>query len=88
MRRAAGRVFRQPRWPARRTSTPSRCRWAQFARSGSAQVAVQAITSPALCNTLVKMAMASVPRQRTLRRAVLPAGLLVLASGGVALLLA
>jgi uncharacterized membrane protein (DUF4010 family) len=61
---------------------------AQFAKSGSAQVAVQAITVAALCNTLVKMAMASVLGSAPLRRAVLPAGLLVLASGGVALLLA
>jgi len=61
---------------------------AQFARSGSAQVAVQAITVAALCNTVVKMAMASVLGSAPLRRAVLPAGLLVLASGGVALLLA
>jgi uncharacterized membrane protein (DUF4010 family) len=61
---------------------------AGYARSGSAQVAAQAITLAALTNTLVKTAMVSVLGDARLRRAVLPAGVLVLASGGVALALA
>jgi len=61
---------------------------AQFARSGNEQLAAQAITLATLSNTLVKIAMASVLGDPHLRRSVLAAGLLVLASGGVALLLA
>ena len=61
---------------------------AQFARSGNEQLAAQAITLATLSNTLVKIAMASVLGDSHLRRSVLAAGLLVLASGGVALLLA
>jgi uncharacterized membrane protein (DUF4010 family) len=60
---------------------------AEYARSGNAQVAVQAITLAALTNTLIKIAMVSMLGDAHLRRAVLPAGVLVLVSGGVALAL-
>jgi uncharacterized membrane protein (DUF4010 family) len=61
---------------------------AQYARSGSNLVAVQAITIAALTNTVVKAAMASALGAASLRRAVLPAAALVLAAGGLALLVA
>jgi len=61
---------------------------AQYARSGSAQIAVQAITVAALTNTLIKTAMVTVLGDARLRRAVLPASALVLASGGITLALA
>jgi uncharacterized membrane protein (DUF4010 family) len=60
---------------------------AQYARNGSAAVAVQAITIAALTNTLVKTAMVGVLGSPQLRRPVLAAAVLVLAAGGGALLL-
>ncbi|MCM2310116.1 MAG: MgtC/SapB family protein [Steroidobacteraceae bacterium] len=58
---------------------------AQYARSGSTQVAVQAITVAALTNTVVKTVIAGVLGDARLRRPVLVAAGLVLASGGLAL---
>lgn len=58
---------------------------AQYARSGSVQVAVQAITVAALTNTVVKTVMVGVLGDARLRRPVLVAAGLVLASGGLAL---
>jgi uncharacterized membrane protein (DUF4010 family) len=58
---------------------------AQYARSGSMQVAVQAITVAALTNTVVKTVMVGVLGDAGLRRPVLVAAGLVLASGGLAL---
>jgi uncharacterized membrane protein (DUF4010 family) len=60
---------------------------AQYARSGSAQVAAQAITTAALANTVVKAGMVCVLGDARLRRPVLAAATLVLASGSVALAL-
>jgi uncharacterized membrane protein (DUF4010 family) len=60
---------------------------AQYARSGSAIVAVQAITLAALTNTVVKTVMVSVLGSAELRRPILAAAALVLASGAGALLL-
>jgi len=58
---------------------------AQYARTGSAQVAVQAITVAALTNTVVKTAMVSVLADAKLRRPTMAAAALVLASGAVSL---
>lgn len=60
---------------------------AQYARSGSSQVAVQAITLAALTNTLVKTVMVSALGAAGLRRPILASAALVLASGGIALAL-
>jgi len=60
---------------------------AQYARSGSAQIAVEAITLAALTNTVIKTVMVSVLGHQRLRRPVLVAAVLVLASGAGALLL-
>lgn len=61
---------------------------AQYARSGSAEVAVQAITLAALTNTLVKTGMVIVLGGRQLRRQVALAAALILVSGAVVLVLA
>ena len=58
---------------------------AQYARTGSGQVAVQAITLAALTNTLVKTAMVTALADARLRRPVLLAAALVLGSGVLAL---
>jgi len=58
---------------------------AQYARTGSAQVAVQAITVAALTNTVVKTVMVSVLADAQLRRPIMAAAALVLASGAVSL---
>jgi len=58
---------------------------AQYARSGSTQVAVQAITVAALTNTVIKTAMVGILADTRLRRPMLAASALVLAAGGVAL---
>jgi uncharacterized membrane protein (DUF4010 family) len=58
---------------------------AQYARSGSTQVAVQAITVAALTNTVIKTAMVVILADVRLRRPMLAAAALVLAAGGVAL---
>jgi uncharacterized membrane protein (DUF4010 family) len=58
---------------------------AQYARSGSAEVAVQAITVAALTNTVIKTAMVGVLADARLRRPMLAASALVLTAGGVAL---
>lgn len=58
---------------------------AQYARTGSAQVAAQAITVAALTNTVVKTIMVGVLGDARLRRPILAAAGLVLASGGLAL---
>ncbi len=61
---------------------------AQYARTGSAHVAVQAITVAALTNTLVKTVMVSVLADARLRRPMLAASALVLAAGALSLALA
>jgi uncharacterized membrane protein (DUF4010 family) len=58
---------------------------AQYARSGSAEVAVQAITVAALTNTVIKTVMVGILADARLRRPMLAASALVLAAGGVAL---
>ena len=58
---------------------------AQYARTGSAQVAVQAITVAALTNTVVKTVMVGVLADRGLRRPMLAASALVLAAGASSL---
>jgi uncharacterized membrane protein (DUF4010 family) len=58
---------------------------AQYARSGSAEVAVQAITVAALTNTVIKTAMVGILADARLRRPMLAASVMVLAAGGVAL---
>ena len=58
---------------------------AQYARSGSAEVAVQAITVAALTNTVIKTAMVGNLADARLRRPMLAASALVLAAGGAAL---
>lgn len=58
---------------------------AQYARSGSGQVAVQAITVAALTNTVVKTAMVSALGTAELRRPMLAAAGLVLAAGALSL---
>ena len=60
---------------------------AQYARSGSAQVAVHAITIAALTNTVIKTVMVTVLGDARLRRPMLAAAALVLASGAIALAL-
>jgi uncharacterized membrane protein (DUF4010 family) len=60
---------------------------AQYARSGSAEVAVQAITLAALTNTLVKTGMVVVLGGKQLRRQVALAAALILVSGAVVLTL-
>jgi uncharacterized membrane protein (DUF4010 family) len=60
---------------------------AQYARSGSSQVAVQAITLAALANTVVKAVMVIAFGAAGLRRPILASAALVLASGGIALAL-
>ena len=59
----------------------------QYARSGVAAIAVQAITIAALSNTVVKTAMVSVLSSAELRKPVLVAAAAVLATGAIALLL-
>jgi uncharacterized membrane protein (DUF4010 family) len=58
---------------------------AQYARSGNAQVAVQAITVAALTNTVIKTVMVSVLADANLRRPILAASALVLAAGALSL---
>ena len=58
---------------------------AQYARTGSSEVAVQAITVAALTNTVVKTAMVSVLADARLRRPILVAAALVLGAGALAL---
>jgi uncharacterized membrane protein (DUF4010 family) len=58
---------------------------AQYARSGSAQVAAQAITVAALTNTVVKTVMVAVLADPGLRRSLLGASALVLAAGVLSL---
>jgi len=60
---------------------------AQYARTGSAAIAAQAITIAALTNTLIKTAMVSVLGDARLRRPVLAAAVVVLSSGAIALAL-
>jgi len=60
---------------------------AQYARSGSAQVAVEAITVAALTNTVIKTAMVGILGDVRLRRPMLAAAALVLAAGGASLAL-
>jgi len=61
---------------------------AQYARTGSAVVATQAITIAALSNTIVKAAMVTGLGSRSLRRPILFATIAVVAAGAGALLLA
>jgi uncharacterized membrane protein (DUF4010 family) len=58
---------------------------AQYARTGSGQIAVQAITVAALTNTVVKTVMVSVLADAGLRRPVLAAATLVLVAGALSL---
>jgi uncharacterized membrane protein (DUF4010 family) len=58
---------------------------AQYARAGSNQIAVQAITVAALTNTVVKTVMVSVLADAGLRRPVLAAATLVLVAGALSL---
>jgi uncharacterized membrane protein (DUF4010 family) len=58
---------------------------AQYARAGSSQIAVQAITVAALTNTVVKTVMVSVLADAGLRRPVLAAATLVLVAGALSL---
>jgi len=58
---------------------------AQYARTGSAQVAVQAITVAALTNTVIKTVMVGVLADASLRRPMLAASALVLAAGALSL---
>lgn len=60
---------------------------AQYARTGSAAVATQAITIAALSNTVVKAAMVASLGNATLRRPILFATIAVVAAGAGALLL-
>ena len=60
---------------------------AQYARTGSAHVAVQAITVAALTNTVIKTVMVGLLADARLRRPMLVAAGLVLAAGAVALAL-
>jgi hypothetical protein len=60
---------------------------AQYARTGSAHVAVQAITVAALTNTVVKTVMVGVLADAGLRRPMLAASALVLAAGALSLVL-
>jgi uncharacterized membrane protein (DUF4010 family) len=59
---------------------------AQYARSGSTQIAVQAITIAALTNTVVKTVMVGVLGSRALRGPIFSSAALVVASGATALL--
>jgi len=59
---------------------------AQYARSGSAQIAVQAITIAALTNTVVKTAMVGALGSASLRTPIFASAALVIATGAVALL--
>jgi uncharacterized membrane protein (DUF4010 family) len=61
---------------------------AQYARTGSAQVAVQAITVAALTNTVIKTVMVGVLADAGLRRPMLVAAAVVLAAGALSLALA
>jgi uncharacterized membrane protein (DUF4010 family) len=61
---------------------------AQYARTGSTHVAVQAITVAALTNTLIKTVMVSVLADTRLRRPMLAASALVLGAGALSLALA
>jgi uncharacterized membrane protein (DUF4010 family) len=61
---------------------------AQYARSGSAQVAVQAITLAALTNTAVKTIMVGVLGSASLRTPIVASAALVIASGAAALFFA
>ena len=58
---------------------------AQYARSGSAQIAVQAITIAALTNTVVKTVMVGVLGSASLRTPIFASATLVVATGAVAL---
>ena len=58
---------------------------AQYARTGSAQVAVQAITVAALTNTVIKTVMVGVLADAGLRRPMLVAAAVVLAAGALSL---
>jgi uncharacterized membrane protein (DUF4010 family) len=58
---------------------------AQYARSGSAQIAVQAITIAALTNTVVKTVMVGVLGSASLRTPIFASAALVVAIGAVAL---
>jgi hypothetical protein len=60
---------------------------AQYARSGSAQIAVQAITIAALTNTVVKTVMVGVLGSASLRTPIFASAALVVVIGAVALLL-
>jgi uncharacterized membrane protein (DUF4010 family) len=60
---------------------------AQYARTGSAEVAVQAITVAALTNTVIKTVMVGVLAEAGLRRPMLVAAALVLAAGALSLAL-
>jgi len=60
---------------------------AQYARSGSTQVAAQAITVAALTNTVVKTVMVSVLADAGLRRPMLASAALVLAAGALSLII-
>ena len=59
---------------------------AQYARSGSAQIAVHAITIAALTNTVVKTVMVGVLGSASLRTPIFASAALVVAIGAVALL--
>jgi uncharacterized membrane protein (DUF4010 family) len=61
---------------------------AQYARTGSAEVAVQAITVAALTNTVIKTVMVGVLADPGLRRPMLVAAAVVLAAGALSLALA
>jgi uncharacterized membrane protein (DUF4010 family) len=58
---------------------------AQYARSGSTQIAVQAITIAALTNTVVKTVMVGMLGSRALRAPIFASAALVVASGAAAL---
>jgi uncharacterized membrane protein (DUF4010 family) len=60
---------------------------AQYARTGSAAIAAQAIIVATLTNTAVKTGMVGALGSASLRKAFLPAAIAVLATGGGALLL-
>jgi uncharacterized membrane protein (DUF4010 family) len=60
---------------------------AQYARTGSAHVAVQTITVAALTNTVVKTVMVGMLADANLRRPILAASALVLAAGALSLAL-
>lgn len=59
---------------------------AQYARSGSASLAVHAITIAGLANTIVKTGIVVVLGSRSLRRSILPSSIGILAAGAATLL--